>query len=114
MKRIRKDKERFEMFVETPPGKTITLKVRAFDTIANVKAKIQDKADIPISKQRLTYGEKQLEDDKSLSDYNIQKEATLSVLMRLRGGGKRAPSRNIFGYKYKLYPGINNTKYTQI
>lgn len=76
-----------QLFVKTLTGKTVSIEVEEGESIEDVKAKIAEKEGIPPEQQRLIFGGQQLQDSKTLQDYDVGDDATLHLVLRLRGGG---------------------------
>lgn len=97
-----------EIFVKTLTGKTVSIEVEANESIEDVKAKIAEKEGIPAEQQRLIFGGQQLQDAKCLEDYDVDDDATLHLVLRLRGGTPTSPLYH--PHSAAAYPPSNNSR----
>eukprot|EP00469_Lotharella_globosa_P014424 CAMPEP_0167826692 /NCGR_PEP_ID=MMETSP0112_2-20121227/10198_1 /TAXON_ID=91324 /ORGANISM="Lotharella globosa, Strain CCCM811" /LENGTH=169 /DNA_ID=CAMNT_0007729209 /DNA_START=52 /DNA_END=558 /DNA_ORIENTATION=- len=96
-----------QIMIKSLSGRSIPLDVQPGESISSIKKKIQEKEGVPIDQQRLIYGGKQLEEAQNLLDYNIQRDSTLHLVLRMKGGKKKT-------YKIIKFLGLNLTDYLQI
>ncbi|XP_073322774.1 polyubiquitin-like [Pagrus major] len=76
----------FEVFLKDLQGKTTTYDIRPDETVMNFKRRVESREGVPANQQRLIYQSRELQDEKSLSDYNVEALGTINMTSRLRGG----------------------------
>jgi len=97
----------FQLFVKTLTGSTITIEPSSSDeTIFTVKKRIEEKTGIPVEQQRLIFAGMQLEDGQCLGDYDVAKESTFHLVLRLRGGGHSEPDNPADDQKNEMGLGV--------
>lgn len=103
-----------QIFVRCITGKTVVLWVKSPDTLTSVKQRIHERTNVPSQGQLLFWSGKQLEDERTLADYNIQDEATLQQVCRLRGGAMQIYIKSLKGQilnlEVELSDTVDNTK----
>ena len=83
--------ENMQVFIKTLTGRTVAIVTEETDTVLSVKIKLQEKDGVPVDEQRLIFGGHQLEDKRTLKFYNIEKDSTIHLVLRLPGGGLWRP-----------------------